>query len=269
MFWLVIAAGIVTGRFWETAIAFTLVLIHECGHAAAALYFGWHLTSIELLPFGGVAKIDEEEEHSFKQECLVVLAGPLQHVWLPLLSPVLSALPFWNGTMHQLFIDQNNALLFFNMLPIWPLDGGRLLHLFLQKNVPFKPAYEKVLLFSLVSLILFSLIILYFFPFSANLWVVILFILVSLYNERRILSFRFLRFLLAVSRRKRPCSKVRTLMVQPDMPIPAVLLKFYKNSEHRIKVEGNIRKTIDGKALATAYFSGLSAGTTIDEYVPE
>lgn len=269
MLWLVIAAGIVTGHFWETAIAFIIVLIHECGHAAAALYFGWNVTSIELLPFGGVAKIDEEEEHSFRQECLVVLAGPLQHVWLPLLSPVLSVLPFWDGTMHQLFINQNNALLLFNMLPIWPLDGGRLLHLFLQKNYPFKSAYEKVLLLSLTALMLFSLITLYFLPFSANLWIVILFILLSLYKERRALSFRFLRFLLAVSRRKKPCPKIRNLIVQPDTPILSVFSKFYRNAEHRIKVEGNARETIDGRALASAYFSGRAAGTTVDEYVSD
>lgn len=269
LFWLVIAAGVLTGHFWETTVAFTIVLIHECGHALAAYHFGWTVTSIELLPFGGVAKLDEEEEHSFRQECLVILAGPLQHVWLPFLSLSLTLFPFWDGTMHQLFLSQNNALLLFNMLPIWPLDGGRLLHLCLQKSYPFKSAHVKALLFSAIALISLGLATLYFLPFSANLWVIILFIMLSLYKERRALPFRFLRFLLALSRRDKPCPRVRKLTVQPDTPISSVFSRFYRYTEHSIKVEGKDREAIDGKALASAYFGGRFTGTAIDEYRSE
>ncbi|WKB36839.1 M50 family metallopeptidase [Terrilactibacillus sp. S3-3] len=84
VFWFVMAAGAITGHFWEIAIAFFIVLVHECGHGFAAYKFGWHIEQIQLLPFGGVAKVEHASDRPMREEWLVILAGPLQHLWLPL-----------------------------------------------------------------------------------------------------------------------------------------------------------------------------------------
>ncbi|MFX3615944.1 MAG: M50 family metallopeptidase [Sporolactobacillus sp.] len=264
LFWLIIAAGVITGHLWETFIAFSIVWIHECGHASMAYLLGWKITEIELLPFGGVAKIEEDQDHPFWQECLVILAGPLQNLWLPALSFALSALPFWGPAEHQLFLNQNSAILLFNLLPIWPLDGGHLFHLILQKYYPFKEAYEKMLRFSAFALMLFSAMIIFLFPYSLNLWLILSFIGLSIYKERRAISVHFLRFLLAVARRKQSFSNKRYLTVQADTPLPAVFSRFYRQSDHFVRIEGT-QSSFDGQELLSAFFQGRCPGSTIED----
>jgi len=265
VFWLVIAAGTLTGHLWETAIAFLIVLIHELGHAIAAKGFGWNVIEIELLPFGGVAKLDEHEAHPFYQEIIVLLAGPLQNVWLPLLSYAMLGLPFWGTDQHHLFLAQNSALLLFNLLPIWPLDGGRLLHVLLEIVYPFKPAYKKMLYFSAAALLLFSILTFWRYPFSLNLWVIVLFILIALYKERRVLPLRFIRFLLALSNTKYRFVRLKRLKVTGDAPLSAVFSLYYKNAEHRIHIVGEKNSDIDGRRLANDYFKGSCEGDTIND----
>ncbi|RYL93882.1 stage IV sporulation protein FB [Sporolactobacillus sp. THM7-4] len=265
LFWIVIAAGVLTGHFWETAIAFFIVFVHECGHVLTAYWFGWTITEIELLPFGGVAKIDPDEAHPFTEETLVLLAGPFQHVWLPALSWLLIETHFWSLAQHQMFLNQNFALLFFNLLPIWPLDGGRLLHVYLEKSFPYKVAYDKMLFFSIIMLAMFCLIVFRFFPFSVNLWIMCCFILFSLYKEKKALSYRFLQFLLALMQREKLGQRVKKIVVQPDMPVPAVFLRFYKNTDHWILIEGRKGKMIHDRLLISAYFSGKLRGKNVED----
>lgn len=266
IFWLVIAAGTLTGHLWETVIAFVIVLIHELGHAFAAHWFGWEVTEIELLPFGGVAKLDEHEEHPFHEECLVLIAGPLQNIWLPLLSYGFMAFPFWGAAQHQIFLSQNSALLLFNLLPIWPLDGGRLMHVFLEVVYPFKQAYKRALYFSIAALLAFSTLALWHYPFSANLWIIISFILFAIYKERRLLPLRFLRFLLTLSNTKKRYARSKNLSVPKEASLTDVFSMFYKNAEHHIHIRGAKKPDIDGKSLTAAYFKGQCKGNNISDY---
>ncbi|MCO7175586.1 M50 family metallopeptidase [Sporolactobacillus kofuensis] len=266
LFWLMIAAGILTGHLWETVIAFTVVFIHELGHALVAQWFGWDVTEIELLPFGGVAKIDSHNEHPFHEECLVLIAGPLQNLWLPLLSFGLLNFSFWGEAQHQIFLAQNNALLLFNLLPIWPLDGGRLLHVFLDMVYPYKSAYKRVLYFSTAALFVFGLLVCWHYPFSVNLWMVVIFILFAIYKERRLLPLRLLRFLLAVSSRKNVYPRFKNLTVTKGTTFAEIFTLFYRNAEHHIRIKDRNDPPIDGKRLANAYFNGTLEGDTIGDY---
>src|SRR5690625_4698610 len=85
LFWLVVGIGVITGYFREIFMIFIIVFIHEMGHAVAASYFQWNIKKIELLPFGGVLEVDDENP-PFREELIVILAGPLQHIWLIILS---------------------------------------------------------------------------------------------------------------------------------------------------------------------------------------
>jgi len=75
-FWLVVVPTVWSGYFLEVVTLFGLILIHELGHVSVARHFGWRMTEIELLPFGGVAKTDEWGTVPAKEEMLVAIAGP-------------------------------------------------------------------------------------------------------------------------------------------------------------------------------------------------
>ena len=75
-----------TGYFLEAITLFGIVLIHELGHLTAAKGFGWRVQEVQLLPFGGVLIVDELGTTSTREELIVALAGPLQHVWMILVG---------------------------------------------------------------------------------------------------------------------------------------------------------------------------------------
>lgn len=129
---------------------FFIVFCHELGHAVAAKYFGCRLRKIELLPFGGVSETEEYGNRPYHEELIVVLAGPFQHLVLIGFSWIAYAIfPFWSQADHQIFLFHNAALFIFNLLPIWPLDGGKLLQLAACKIWPYRTAQKWALRWSL------------------------------------------------------------------------------------------------------------------------
>lgn len=115
-------------------LVFGCILLHELGHAWAASYFGIRTPDITLLPIGGVARLERIPEKPF-QEVVVALAGPLVSASLALLFGAVSGFQLqsmegelhgWTGLLARLFTI-NMGLLLFNLIPAFPLDGGRVL----------------------------------------------------------------------------------------------------------------------------------------------
>jgi Zn-dependent protease/CBS domain-containing protein len=106
---------------------FVSVLLHELGHSVVALRFKVPVRSITLFVFGGVAQIGAEPPNA-RGEFLIAIAGPVVSFLLaalftiakPLVGPVE---PVWAVTKYLAYI--NFALAMFNLVPGFPLDGGR------------------------------------------------------------------------------------------------------------------------------------------------
>lgn len=264
VFWFVVAAGLLTGHFWEVVTVFFIVLVHECGHAFAALYLGWRVTEVQLLPFGGVAKVDENGSRPIWEELVVTVSGPIQHLWLPFLSHALLFTDYWNQSNHQLFLTYNFMILLFNLLPIWPLDGGKLIFLFLMKIFPFRRAYAMILILSFLFLIILTLFITLSFPFNLNYFIVGSFIGLSIFKEWKGRRFVFMRFLLSRWRDSKPYASTRLIVVAPDMPVVSILDLFHKGMNHSITIKGRSQR-ISEKELLAAYFKGNCLGRSIGE----
>ncbi len=113
---------------------FICVVLHEFGHALTAKFFGIRTRDITLYPIGGVAMLDRNAPS--KQEFFIALNGPLVNVLICVfLYPFLSSfgdtveiLPLQNGIItfwDRLFLV-NVILVIFNMIPAYPMDGGRI-----------------------------------------------------------------------------------------------------------------------------------------------
>lgn len=137
-----------------TLALFTLVLLHELGHSLAAKGYGIPVNDITLLPIGGVARLARMPEKPI-QELVVALAGPavnviLAAIALPLvlglgvaqggtLSLRLWPQPGWLGLLTFL-LSANLSLAAFNLIPAFPMDGGRVFRALLGLFLDFQRA---------------------------------------------------------------------------------------------------------------------------------
>src|SRR5919198_2982046 len=118
-----------------TLLFFASILVHELAHALMAQRAGIHIPEITLFIFGGVARLSEEAEDP-KTELTIAIVGPLTSFALALLfwglNRVLAPAPpsFAHASLTYLAWI-NMAVGIFNLIPGFPLDGGRVLRAFL------------------------------------------------------------------------------------------------------------------------------------------
>lgn len=126
-------------------LIFICVILHEFGHALTAQRYGIQTKDIILLPIGGLARLEKLPEDP-KQELKVALAGPLVNIALfLLLSIVVSLTGFDLSLLEEAKLDGNSIWLFlasanlflalFNLLPAFPMDGGRVLRALLSTGM--------------------------------------------------------------------------------------------------------------------------------------
>jgi len=134
-----------------TLALFACVLLHEFGHAFAARAFGISTPDITLLPIGGVARLSRIPDKPW-QELVVAVAGPLVNVVIAL---VLLSVVRVSGGFDQLedlespraellsqLASVNVMLIVFNLIPAFPMDGGRVLRALLAMTMPYVRATQ-------------------------------------------------------------------------------------------------------------------------------
>jgi len=126
---------------------FVGVILHELGHSLVAIRYGYPIDSITLWLFGGIAQLTETPD-DWKHELVIAIAGPVVSVGVGVVSflgfrllpaaggPLVASGRFVLGYLALM----NVALAVFNMLPGFPMDGGRVLRALLARTRPFARA---------------------------------------------------------------------------------------------------------------------------------
>jgi Zn-dependent protease len=163
-----------------TISVFISILLHEIGHAYTAQNRGYSVSGIEIGLFIGQANMDIDSIRE-RDMIPIVAAGPLVNLMLISLS-VLAYLSFPNQFFNSMIIV-NFFLFVFNIIPIFPLDGGRILRSILILNT--KNREKSVQISAWISL-LFSCMLVVFYLFSFSLIGIIFSILFVAYSMKEL-----------------------------------------------------------------------------------
>ncbi len=122
-----------TGKVFSFLTYTFCACVHELGHSLAAEKFGYRLKNVTLMPYGALVSGDMTGM-SLGEECVVVIAGPLTNLILG--SLILSSWWLFPETYPytELAAQANFALAAINLIPAFPLDGGRMLVCLLSKK---------------------------------------------------------------------------------------------------------------------------------------
>ncbi|NGP45483.1 stage IV sporulation protein FB [Bacillaceae bacterium SIJ1] len=258
LFWVVAMTAVATGYFRQLLIVVTVVLIHEAGHAFAALFFKWRLERIELFPFGGVIHTNAYGNAPFYQEVIVAIAGPLQHIWLLFIPfSLLNILPGFTVELYFFWLGCNASLLCFNLLPIHPLDGGRLLYAVLSLFQNYSRATKRyVILSSFFCIIAVSTAVLVKVS-SLHMWLMALFLIYTHLDLWKKRPYAFMQFLIERAGKQDPSLyRVNQKTVAVHTPLSEACCEIHRGIKTCFYVEVDSRNIpLWDHQVAKAYMS--------------
>lgn len=137
----------------ELIVLFSLCLIHEIGHVLMSKIFKCHLKKFTMSIFGFSAEISDVEYLKFYQQILIYLAGPLTYFVSFFFLFIFKENEIINLYQYQKYMESNLTLALFNLIPLYPLDGGRIIDAIYKKYFPVRESilYRKI--WSIISLI--------------------------------------------------------------------------------------------------------------------
>ena len=137
----------------EIGMLVVVLLIHELGHFLVMRYFGYRDTNILFMPFGAAAMGRKAKKSAF-EEYIILLAGPLPGIIIGailFMAMMMNILPQENEIILQ-YVMFSFIINYLNLLPIYPLDGGRITQILLLLRYPRAQFYFYVVSFVVVAL---------------------------------------------------------------------------------------------------------------------
>lgn len=206
------------------------VFLHELVHMIVAKKLGYVCNKIKLMPFGAVLDA-ESDEFCYKDEILIAISGPLFNLLMSLIC-----VTFWwiNPATYYLTCDFAVANLvcgIFNLLPIFPLDGGRVLLAIISKNHDRKFSVKIVKIVTICfGFILFGFFILTFFTFpNLSLGVMGFTLVFSAFSEDKNTAYKRVIALPIKRKKLKHGLQTKIVMIDKNQTLRSVYLKLSFN----------------------------------------
>ena len=151
------------------------VILHELGHKTAAKYCGYYLKEIKLLPYGAV--LSGEENIDKKSERIIAISGPLVSLLVALIFVAIWWIFPSSYYYTKNFVYTNLAIFIVNLIPVYPLDGARVLLSFSKNRLKILKILRVLgIIFSFIFMVLFIVSAFYEINFTIGTFAIFLFI---------------------------------------------------------------------------------------------
>lgn len=179
---------IILGFKGQVIISFVIVFLHEIVHYIAARCLGFSGFDVKFLPIGTVLQLKDLDEATPKQDLIISISGPVFNLITALICIIIYV--FYKNVWINYLILSNLTLGIFNLIPAFPLDGGRILRDILSMKMLYRKANEITLKISIIIgtiLMLFYFVIFFKGIKNITLGLIALFIItISLKEKERV-----------------------------------------------------------------------------------
>ena len=171
--------SMLAGYFREMLIVYIIIIFHELGHFFLMKYYNINVNKIVIYPYGGMMESNMLINTNSFKVFIISLGGIIFQVILFLFVYILFKFNIISEYYYVIFNKYNYYIILFNLFPIYPLDGFKILNSLLELIFSFKLSLKISIIFNFIFLILFFSYLLFN---RVNNYIIVIFLLVSLIN---------------------------------------------------------------------------------------
>lgn len=185
--------SMLSGYGREMLIVYFILIVHELGHYILFKYYNINVNKITLYPYGGMIDNNMLINTNSKKVLIISLGGIFIQIVLYLIIYLLFKVGFIDYNFYKMFFKYNLYIILFNLIPIYPLDGFKILNSVLELVLSFKLSLKYSIVFNFIFIILFFL---YLYIFNINNYVIVIFLLCNLINYIKSIKYIINKFYL-------------------------------------------------------------------------
>lgn len=184
IFFFLALVSVLTGLFKEFLVFTSIIIVHEAGHLLTALLLKWRVKKISIYPFGGYITFDEILNKPINEEFLIVISGVLMQTLYFIIIIFLYNNLYISDSLFIMFKHYHMSIFLFNLIPIYPLDGIKIVNLFLCKYFNYNLSHKISIIISTIFLVLFSYISIIYY-LNMNMIMMISLLLNQIIKEKK------------------------------------------------------------------------------------
>ncbi|MBB6214881.1 stage IV sporulation protein FB [Anaerosolibacter carboniphilus] len=241
------------GYIENAILSFVIVFLHELAHTIMAKILGYHIHDIEIFPFGGVARIEELFSTSPRDEIIIAAVGPVSNLCMAFIG---YHIYYWLSNQSELmvfFVYSNIVIGVFNLIPILPLDGGRMIRAYLACFVGFKKATKIIVRLSkicCIAIFIWGICMIRYNYLNIFLSFIAIFLYIAAQREYKMAAFIFIK---EITHKKQSLLsegvlRSKQLVAMKGTPVNEIMDQFLPNKYHIVMV-------VDGKCKLIGYLT--------------
>ncbi len=272
LFFLLAAVLIYLGYGLELAGYLVTVVCHEFAHAAVAKRLGYTLNGIKLMPYGAALSGDFASVRP-RDEILIALAGPAVNIALAVVTVAAWWLAPVTYVFTEAFLYGNLFTAVFNLVPLYPLDGGRVLLAGLSVRFKRQSAYKALRIAGFAAAVVFAALFFVTFYYAANLSLALIssFFFLSTVVPDKQSAYRRLYSMGYRSEKVKKGLPVKEVLISSDTELFSLVRMLNANYFYRFTVVDSGFKTVgtvtelELESLCTRFSGNIAVGKAVGQ----